>query len=273
MHLRSSPRSARRAATSTPRSTAAMPIEPDVAVILIGANDVTHTVLPAASVRLLSEAVRRLREAGVHVVVGTCPDLGTVAPLQFPLRQVGPAVVASAGCRPDHRGRGGRRAHGLPRVHPRPGVLRRAGPDVRSRPVPPLGRRLRAPRPHPDPVGPRGPRARRGRGGVATRAARRGRHADRLRRRAGEPEPRHRDRRHRGRRRQARGRRPLGHPRCGVGCCPREWPRHPASTSTTTGPRTAPETATPRPTTRPRRPREVLAQLPRRTARIRRSSM
>ena len=61
---------------------------PDVAVILIGANDVTHTVLPAASVRHLSQEVRRLREAGVQVVVGTCPDLGTIAPIQPPLRQV-----------------------------------------------------------------------------------------------------------------------------------------------------------------------------------------
>jgi lysophospholipase L1-like esterase len=67
---------------------AALRSGPDVAVILIGANDVTHSVLPAASVRHLSEAVRTLREAGVHVVVGTCPDLGTVAPLHFPLRQV-----------------------------------------------------------------------------------------------------------------------------------------------------------------------------------------
>jgi lysophospholipase L1-like esterase len=62
--------------------------DPDVAVILIGANDVTHTVLPSASVRFLSEAVRRLREADVAVVVGTCPDLGTVSPLPPPLRQV-----------------------------------------------------------------------------------------------------------------------------------------------------------------------------------------
>jgi lysophospholipase L1-like esterase len=61
---------------------------PGVAVILIGANDVTHTVLPSASVRFLSEAVRRLREAGVAVVVGTCPDLGTLSPLPPPLRQV-----------------------------------------------------------------------------------------------------------------------------------------------------------------------------------------
>ena len=67
---------------------AALPVGPDVAVVLIGANDVTHSKLPAASVRHLSEAVRRLREAGVQVVVGTCPDLGTVSPLPFPLRQL-----------------------------------------------------------------------------------------------------------------------------------------------------------------------------------------
>jgi lysophospholipase L1-like esterase len=65
-----------------------LPIEPDVAVILIGANDVTHTVLPSHSVRQLSEGVRRLRDAGVAVVVGTCPDLGTVKPIAPPLKQV-----------------------------------------------------------------------------------------------------------------------------------------------------------------------------------------
>lgn len=66
----------------------ALPHGPDVAVILIGANDVTHTVLPSASVRFLSETVHALQEAGVAVVVGTCPDLGTIAPLPYPLRQV-----------------------------------------------------------------------------------------------------------------------------------------------------------------------------------------
>jgi lysophospholipase L1-like esterase len=64
------------------------PIEPDVAVILIGANDVTHQVWPATSVRHLSEAVRQLREAGVAVLVGTCPDLGTLKPIPPPLKQV-----------------------------------------------------------------------------------------------------------------------------------------------------------------------------------------
>ena len=66
----------------------ALPSEPDVALILIGANDVTHTVLPSHSVRQLAEGVRRLREAGVAVVVGTCPDLGTIKPIAPPLKQV-----------------------------------------------------------------------------------------------------------------------------------------------------------------------------------------
>lgn len=59
-----------------------------VAVILVGANDVTHRVRPSESVRLLEQGVRRLREADVEVVVGTCPDLGTVEPIAPPLRQV-----------------------------------------------------------------------------------------------------------------------------------------------------------------------------------------
>jgi lysophospholipase L1-like esterase len=66
----------------------ALLIEPDVAVVLIGANDVTHVTLPAESVRHLCEAVRRLRASGATVVVGTCPDLGTLQPLAPPLKQV-----------------------------------------------------------------------------------------------------------------------------------------------------------------------------------------
>ncbi|MDT7573388.1 MAG: hypothetical protein QOE05_3562 [Actinomycetota bacterium] len=58
----------------------------DVAVILIGTNDVTHRVSPDAACRHLSRAVSALRQADVQVVVGTCPDLGTVAPLMQPLR-------------------------------------------------------------------------------------------------------------------------------------------------------------------------------------------
>ncbi|MGA9749221.1 MAG: SGNH/GDSL hydrolase family protein [Nocardioides sp.] len=66
----------------------ALTVEPDVAVILIGANDVTHTRPASESGRLLSEAVRAFRAADVEVVVGTCPDLGTIEPIAPPLRQV-----------------------------------------------------------------------------------------------------------------------------------------------------------------------------------------
>ncbi|MFI6039535.1 SGNH/GDSL hydrolase family protein [Streptomyces sp. NPDC051315] len=59
---------------------------PDVCVIMIGANDVTHRMPPTRSVRHLSAAVRRLRTAGAEVIVGTCPDLGTIEPVGQPLR-------------------------------------------------------------------------------------------------------------------------------------------------------------------------------------------
>ncbi|MBT2539153.1 SGNH/GDSL hydrolase family protein [Streptomyces sp. ISL-44] len=59
---------------------------PDVCVIMIGANDVTRRMPPTQSVRCLTSAVRRLRLAGAEVVVGTCPDLGTIEPVYQPLR-------------------------------------------------------------------------------------------------------------------------------------------------------------------------------------------
>ncbi len=58
----------------------------DGAVIMVGANDVTHRVQPGDAARDLGRAVETLREAGAVVVVGTCPDLGTVKPLMQPLR-------------------------------------------------------------------------------------------------------------------------------------------------------------------------------------------
>ena len=60
--------------------------QPDVALIMIGANDVTSRARPAVSVRHLADAVRRLTAAGCEVVVGTCPDLGTIRPIAQPLR-------------------------------------------------------------------------------------------------------------------------------------------------------------------------------------------
>jgi len=60
----------------------------DVAVIMIGANDVTHRIKPDEAVRYLTDAVIRLRGRGTNVVVGTCPDLGTIRPLAQPLRTI-----------------------------------------------------------------------------------------------------------------------------------------------------------------------------------------
>jgi lysophospholipase L1-like esterase len=88
VHLRAFARVGARSSDLAGQLDRALRVEPDVAVILIGANDVTHRVRPAASVGDLGEAVRRLREAGVAVVVGTCPDLGTVKPIPPPLKQV-----------------------------------------------------------------------------------------------------------------------------------------------------------------------------------------
>lgn len=59
---------------------------PDVALLIIGVNDITHQVKLTDSVALLDQAVRRLRDAGCQVVVGTCPDLGTIRPIRPPLR-------------------------------------------------------------------------------------------------------------------------------------------------------------------------------------------
>jgi lysophospholipase L1-like esterase len=59
---------------------------PDVVVIMVGANDVTHRARLSGAVRHLDAAVRRLQENGAQVVVGTCPDLGTIEQIPYPLR-------------------------------------------------------------------------------------------------------------------------------------------------------------------------------------------
>ncbi|HYN95649.1 MAG TPA: SGNH/GDSL hydrolase family protein [Pilimelia sp.] len=61
---------------------------PDVALILVGANDATGLRRPVESAAYLGAAVHRLRDASVEVVVGTCPDLGAVRAIAPPLRQV-----------------------------------------------------------------------------------------------------------------------------------------------------------------------------------------
>lgn len=61
---------------------------PDVAIILIGANDVTHRLDRTVAVRHVAESVRHLRDAGAEVILGTCPDLGAIRPIRQPLRLI-----------------------------------------------------------------------------------------------------------------------------------------------------------------------------------------
>ena len=60
----------------------------DVAVIVVGGNDVTHRIRVSMSQRHLAEAIAALREHGTAVVVGTCPDLGALTSIPQPLRAV-----------------------------------------------------------------------------------------------------------------------------------------------------------------------------------------
>ena len=66
--------------------------QPDVAVIVIGANDLTHLVPPDRAAAQLGDAVRRLCAAGAEVVVAPAPDLSVVPhvpPAMRPLVQAG----------------------------------------------------------------------------------------------------------------------------------------------------------------------------------------
>lgn len=69
-----------------PQVEAALEVRPDLAIILVGGNDVTHHTPFSIAVRHLVNAVRDLRAAGAEVVVGTCPDLGAIRPIKPPLR-------------------------------------------------------------------------------------------------------------------------------------------------------------------------------------------
>lgn len=59
---------------------------PDVALILIGGNDVTARNGISSSARRLGVAVRLLVEVDAKVIVGTCPDLGVITAIPQPLR-------------------------------------------------------------------------------------------------------------------------------------------------------------------------------------------
>jgi lysophospholipase L1-like esterase len=57
---------------------ACVPWAPDLAVVVIGANDLTHLEPLDRAVDALALAVRRLRGCGAEVVVAPAPDLSTV---------------------------------------------------------------------------------------------------------------------------------------------------------------------------------------------------
>lgn len=76
-------------AADLPRQLAeALPGGPDIAVIVVGANDIRNKVPPSRSAGHLGEAVAALRAQGIPVVVGTCPDFGVIDPIPQPLRTV-----------------------------------------------------------------------------------------------------------------------------------------------------------------------------------------
>lgn len=62
---------------------------PDLAVVIVGVNDVTHRIPVADSAAALARVVGELRDRGAAVVVGTCPDLAAVRPVPQPLRTIG----------------------------------------------------------------------------------------------------------------------------------------------------------------------------------------
>jgi lysophospholipase L1-like esterase len=62
---------------------------PDVAVVIVGGNDVTHRVPVSESVDHLANCVRSLHDRGTRVVVATCPDLGLLRAVPQPLRVLG----------------------------------------------------------------------------------------------------------------------------------------------------------------------------------------
>ncbi|RDI17155.1 SGNH/GDSL hydrolase family protein [Lentzea flaviverrucosa] len=64
----------------------------DVAVVVIGANDLTRFVPAQVGAQQLHDAVADLRAAGVEVVVATAPDLSIVSHVPPALRDVVSAV-------------------------------------------------------------------------------------------------------------------------------------------------------------------------------------
>lgn len=75
-----------RAGDLGPQVSRALLGRPDVAVVLLGTDDAIAATRPHTVSAHVYEATRRLRSAGVRVVVGTCPDLGAAPRWPQPLR-------------------------------------------------------------------------------------------------------------------------------------------------------------------------------------------
>ena len=67
---------------------------PDLAVIVVGANDVTHFVPVEHAAEQLAQAVRTLRSAGTRVVVAPAPDLSAIPLLPPQFRALARSVSA-----------------------------------------------------------------------------------------------------------------------------------------------------------------------------------
>jgi lysophospholipase L1-like esterase len=61
---------------------------PELALLIVGGNDVTTRKRVGTSAALLGRQVRRLMREGTTVVVGTCPDLDIIRPIPQPLRTI-----------------------------------------------------------------------------------------------------------------------------------------------------------------------------------------
>ena len=77
----------------------ALPWRPEVALLVIGANDLARVVSPDRAAAALQDAVRQLRATGAEVVVAPAPDLSVVPHVPPALRrvvQLGSGVLRAA---------------------------------------------------------------------------------------------------------------------------------------------------------------------------------
>ena len=77
-----------RSADLAPQVRAAVAAGADLALIVIGANDLTRLTPPAVGAQLLRDAVAALTVAGARVIVVTAPDMGVLAHVPPAFRDV-----------------------------------------------------------------------------------------------------------------------------------------------------------------------------------------